>query len=523
MTRLSVWILGDQLLADHPALAAATALTSRDAIRVILIESAQRKVKLPYQRKKLVLLISAMRHFADELRAAGYHVEYLQADSALAGLRQHVAAWQPDRLLTMEAAEFRGREFQRRQLASLLPLPVEVLPNSQFLVGRAASAPDANKKVILEHFYRAMRKRWGVLLDPQTGAPEGGAWNFDRANRKPLPPGGLAVPPALHFAPDALTQRVMDEVAALPRGVGRVDDFALAVTRRDAEAAFDDFLRHRLHSFGPYEDAMSQRDGQLFHSLLSPYMNIGLLDPLAMVRRAEAAYRAGLASLPSVEGFIRQIIGWREYIYWQYWQLAPGLLTANGWQHTRAMPRFFWDGATEMNCLKHVIARVIEQGYSHHIERLMVICNFCLLAGIDPAAVNNWFLSFYIDAYEWVVAPNVIGMGLHTDGGRIATKPYLASANYINKMSDYCAGCRFNPKVRTGADACPYNFLYWNFLAEHEAVLRANPRFGPAVLGLRHVDAEARAEIKAQAAAFLAELPAYGDESGAARARTSTA
>ena len=510
MPHISVWILGDQLLAAHPALAAAEALTDRANIRVVLVESAQRLARLPYQRKKLVLLLSAMRHYAEELRKAGFTVEYVRAATAGEGLRRHVAAWQPERLLTMAAAEYGGRRFQQERLAGLLGVPVDLLPNTQFLSGRHDPYPQPDKRVILENFYRSLRRHWKLLID-DAGAPVGGAWNFDQENRKPLPKSGLAIPEPVRFAPDAITQAVMAEVTALPQGVGDSDSFDLAVTRADAETAFEDFIRHRLHAFGPYEDAMSERSAVLFHSLLSPYMNIGLLDPLVMARRAEQAYRDGLAPIASVEGFVRQVVGWREYIYWQYWQQMPGLLAANSWQHTRSMPQFFWDGATEMNCLHHVVDRVIATGYSHHIERLMVICNFCLLAGIDPAAVNAWFLAFYVDAYEWVVAPNVIGMGLNADGGQIATKPYIASANYINKMSDYCAGCRFNPKQRTGKEACPYNFLYWNFLLEHEETLRANPRSGPAVLGLKHLSPAERSAVRDQAANFLASLPAYKD------------
>lgn len=511
MSYITVWILGDQLLREHPALVAAEAQASRAQIRVVLVESEHRKQKLPYQRKKLVLLISAMRHYAEELRAAGYTVDYRHATTVLDGLRQHVAEFQPAHVLTMAAAEYGGRTFQQTRLADVLDTPVTVQPNTQFLCGRFDPYPKPGKKVILENFYRAMRRRWKLLLD-ESGEPIGGAWNFDRENRKPLPRSGLAIPPLHRFEPDTLTQAVMTEVATLAQGVGCVDGFDLAVTRRDAEAAFDDFLRHRLHNFGPYEDAMSRRSAVLFHSLLSPYINIGLLDPLEMAERAEQSYHDGLAPLASVEGFIRQIIGWREYIYWQYWQQMPGLLHANGWQHTRAMPQLFWDGDTDMNCLKHVVTRVIESGYSHHIERLMVICNFCMLAGVDPAAVNAWFLSFYIDAYEWVVTPNVIGMGLNADGGRTATKPYIASANYINKMSDYCTGCCFDPKIRSGEGACPFNVLYWNFLLENEETLRANPRFGPAVLGLKHLTEAERSDIRGQAAHFLDELPLYQPE-----------
>lgn len=505
--RISVWILGDQLLARHPALAAAEIQVGRDNVVVVLVESAARLGRMPYQRKKLVLLLSAMRHYAAARAAEGYTVDYIRAGSAVDGLRRHLAGWQPDRILTMAAAEFRGRALQTGDLAQRLGAPVEVLPNTQLLTGHFDPFPTATGRVVMENFYRAMRRRFGLLLD-EAGEPAGGSWNFDKENRKPLPRSGIAVPPPLRFPPDAVTQAAMAQVAQLD-GVGGVDDFDLAVTRSDALAALEDFLTHRLANFGPYEDAMSSQSGTLFHSLLSPYLNIGLLEPLEVAQAAEAAYRAGKAPLTSVEGFVRQVVGWREYIYWQYWRQMPSLLAANRWRHTRPLPAFFWDGDTPMHCLHHVVRRVLDTGYSHHIERLMVICNFCLLAGIDPAAVNAWFLATYVDAYEWVVTPNVIGMGLNADGGQTATKPYIASANYIARMSDYCSGCRYNPRQRSGEDACPFNFLYWSFLIRHEAELRANPRSGPAVLGLKHLDDGEREAVQRQAEAFVAALSAY--------------
>lgn len=506
MERVSVWILGDQLLRHHPALRAAEQGAPRAGLRVVLVESASRAARLPYQRKKLVLLFSAMRHYAAELRAEGCSVDILRAGSAVEGLRRHVAEWQPARLFTMAAAEYRGRLLQTDRLEALLGVPVSVLPNTQFLGGRFDPAP-AGKKVIMETFYRAMRRHFGLLMDGDT--PAGGRWNFDAENRRPMPRGGLSAPPPPTFTPDATTRAAMDEVAQMAHATGTVDGFDLAVTRAQAEAAFEEFLARRLANFGPYEDAMSSHDGVLFHSLLSPYMNLGLLDPLEMVQRAEVEYRAGRAPLASVEGFIRQIAGWREYIYWHYWRQMPGLLHANGWRAVRPLPRFYWDGATEMACLRTVIGRVLDTGYSHHIERLMLLCNFAMLAGIEPQAVHEWFLAAYVDAYEWVVAPNVIGMGLNADGGQTATKPYVASANYINKMSDHCAACRFRPDRRTGPDACPFNFLYWSFLVRHEAKLRANPRLGPAVLGLSRLGTDERAAVTAEADAFLAALEPY--------------
>jgi len=516
--RVSVWILADQLMAPaaHPALQRALDRAGHAGTQVVLVESHERLQRLPWQRRKLVLLLSALRHYAEELRAAGWAVEIRKAATMVEGLRAHVAAWQPDRLITMQAAEYRGRRLQEDRLADLLGVAVDLLPNTQFLLGRYQPVP-AGKHLILEQFYRAQRRHWGLLMD---GAePLGGRWNFDEENRAPLPKGGLATPAIPTFAPDALTQSVMDEVAALPAGVGSVAGFDLPVTRADAEAAFADFLQHRLAAFGKYEDAMSAENGVLFHSLLSPLMNLGLLDPLDMARAVEAEYHAGRAPLNSVEGFIRQIVGWREYVYHQYHVQMPALLTANAWSHTRPLPRFFWNGDTDMACLRTVIGRVIDTGYSHHIERLMVLCNFAMLAGIEPAAVHRWFLAFYVDAYEWVVAPNVIGMGLNADGdlkqgGRTATKPYIASANYISKMGNFCAGCRYDPKARTGSKACPFNTLYWDFLLRNESLLRANPRFGPAVLGLKHLSADERSTVRQEAAAFLAALEPYDESEG---------
>ncbi len=502
---VSVWILADQLTTAHPALARAGSEAGRDAVRVVLVESRAALTRLPFHRKRQTLLLSAGRHFAGELEAAGFAVEVVAADDSLDGLRQHVARHRPARLLTMAAAEHHVRGKQHT-LADSLGVPVEVVPNGLFLVEQfnPIPEPEPGRRYVLENFYRAMRKRFGLLIEPD-GTPTGGAWNFDADNRKPLPR-KLQVPPVPRFEPDAITRAVMAEVEASGHGVGSAEGFDLAVTRAQAEAAFADFLAHRLPDFGPYEDAMSRTHGVLFHSLLSPQMNLGLLEPLAMARAAEAEARAGRAPLNSVEGFIRQVVGWREFIYWQYHRQMPGLRAANGWNHTRSLPRLFWDADTDLACLRRVIERLLATGYTHHIERLMVLCNFAMLTGVNPAEVADWFLSLYVDAHDWVVLPNVIGMGLNADGGMTATKPYIASAAYLNKMGDFCGECRYDPKARTGPDACPFNALYWNFLIEHEPTLRSNPRLGPAVLGLSRLDESARSAVQAQAREFLARL-----------------
>jgi deoxyribodipyrimidine photolyase-related protein len=430
-------------------------------------------------------------------------VDYVRAPHFTHGLKQHLAQRRPARLLIQAAADYAGRQWQTQQAEAALGLPVVVLPNAQFLTGRYNPFPAPGKKVVLENFYRAMRRHFGLLMEGET--PVGGQWNFDRENRRPLPKD--ATPPTpRRFPPDALTQQVMAEVEAAGHGVGSVAGFGYAVMHAQARAALDDFITHRLDLFGPYEDAMTTRHRTLYHAVLSPYLNLGLLDPLEIAQAAVGAYHAGRARLNSVEGFVRQVIGWREYMYWQYWRLMPQLAQSNHWQATRPLPGFFWTGETDLNCLRHVLRGALETGYSHHIERLMVLSNFAVLAGLDPQAVTAWFRAVYVDAYDWVMQTNVIGMGLNADGGQLATKPYLASANYINKMSDYCAGCRFNAKARTGPEACPFNTLYWNFLITHEAVLRANPRTGPAVLGVSRLNADERRHIQQQARRFLDSL-----------------
>ncbi len=516
--RISVWIPGNQLLRDHPALLRAEREVGRENICILLIETRARAASLPYHRQKLVLVLSAMRHYAERLRRSGYLVDYRLSSTIVEGVIEHVREHgsTPDgteiiKIMTMEASEYSARRLQASVLNERCGLPVEIIPDNTFLVNRYNPVPKKppGKRVIMENFYREMRRHFDVLIETD-GEPVGGKWNYDEENRQPLP-SKVALPDMFGVKPDEITREVMAEVDRLPGGYGETAGFRLAVTHEDAEEALRDFIEHRLADFGPYEDAMTTRSATLFHSLLSPYLNLGLLDPLETIRAAEQAYREGRAPINSVEGFIRQILGWREYVYWQYWRQMPGLSQANGWEAKRPLPTFFWNGETGMNCLRQVIGRVIADGYSHHIERLMIICNFCMLAGIDPREVADWFQAMYIDAFDWVVLPNVIGMGLNADGGQTATKPYIASASYIGRMSDYCRGCRYQPKARTGTDACPFNLLYWNFLLENESRLRANPRLGPAVLGVGRIGEEERKVIRREAKVFLDGLRNEGN------------
>ncbi|MFN2125800.1 MAG: cryptochrome/photolyase family protein [Candidatus Promineifilaceae bacterium] len=501
MLRPSVWILGDQLLANHPAL---SAVKGKENVQVVIVESQQRIQKQPYQRKKLVLLLSAMRHYAEDLRHQGYVVDYVKADTFRTGLKKHVIQKNSNELITMAAATYEGRRFQK-ELEKELEVPILILPNTQFLVGTYDPIPDPEpgKRYVMEMFYRAMRRRFGLLMEGKE--PVGGKWNFDAANRKKLPK-NLKPPLPISFSPDDITKEVMVEIAEMLNGVGTVDSFDYAVTRTQALSAFRDFLDHRLPLFGDYEDALTSRSHIIYHSHLSPYLNLGLLEPLELATAVEWAYDAGLVPINSAEGFIRQIIGWREFMYWQYWRQMPGIMDENSWDAQQELPGFVWTGDTDMACLAFAIKRALDTGYNHHIERLMLLCNFFMLAGVNPRKVNDWFLSLYVDAYEWVMPPNVIGMGLNADGGLTATKPYIASANYINKMGDHCAGCRYDPKQRLGEDACPFNALYWNFVLQHEDRLRSNPRTSRSVWGLRHLDPAEREHVRHQAAAFLDAL-----------------
>lgn len=500
----SIWILGDQLLEKHPALTHALAMAAPDATCVTLIESESRFGRHSYHKKKVVLLKSAMRHYAERLRQQGYIVDYRHAPTTAEGLRSHVAEYQPDRIVAMKASEYAGRNWQHTRMQEVLGVRVELVPNTQFLVGtfNPYPQPQPDKLYVMEHFYRKMRQHFDVLMDGKQ--PIGGTWNYDKQNRKPYPK-DMVAPRRAHFTPDELTEAVIHAVKTSGT-FGQIEGFDLAVTHEQAADALKDFIAHRLARFGDYEDAMATRDGQLYHSFLSPYLNIGLLEPMQVIRAAEAAYAAGIAPVNSVEGLIRQVLGWREFMYWQYWRQMPDMLNANSWGAEQALPEFFWTGEPAMNCMWHVLQRVRQDGYAHHIERLMVLTNFSTLAGLHPISVNNWFLSTFVDAYEWVMIPNVLGMGLNADGGKTATKPYISSANYIKRMSDYCASCSYDYAKRTGNDACPFNFLYWNFLIKHEEKLRANPRYGPAVLGLRNINEDERKRIEQHAAAFLHQL-----------------
>lgn len=480
---IGVWVLGDQLWPEQAALQSCAAQKSQT--QVILIESAQHARARPYHRQKLVLVWSAMRHFAEELRQTGWPVTYDIAETFAASLQSWVRAHQITELRVMTPSD---RPFIECINNLAIPCAITLLPNNYFLWTEAEFRQWAKgrKTLLMETFYREGRRRFQVLMREKE--PVGGQWNFDKANRNP-PKKNLNPPEPLWFEPNQITRTVMDWVKSQSfSAYGDIEPFRWAVTRQQALQVLHHFIDHRLPGFGPYQDAMVTGEETLWHALLSPYLNLGLLQPMEVIRAAEQAYWNKRLELNSVEGFIRQVLGWREYMHGLYAYVSSessAYSQRNWFNHTHPLPEFFWTGQTEMNCLRQVLTQVQHTGYAHHIQRLMVLSNFALIAGLSPQAVENWFHAAFIDAYDWVMQTNVIGMGLFADGGLLASKPYAASANYIKRMSDYCKACRYDARSRTGKDACPFNFFYWDFLDRHRDKLKVQGRM---TFILKHLD-----------------------------------
>ncbi len=501
-------VLGDQLSAG---LAALRGVDPPDAV-VVMMEVADEATHVRHHKKKIAFLFAAMRHFAAELRAAGWRVDHVALDDAgntqsfdgeiIRAAKRHGAT----AIRCVEAGEWRVLEAQRGW-SSLTGLPCDILPDDRFLIARADFAAWAQnrKRLVMEDFYRMMRKRTGQLMDGDS--PAGGQWNFDADNRKP-PAKGIAYPMVRVFAPDAETEAVLALVEHhFGTHFGDLQPFAYPVTRADALLALADFIENRLPRFGDFQDAMVAGQDHMFHSQLSPLLNCGLLLPLEVCAAAEAAFRAGKAPINAVEGFIRQILGWREYVRGIHWIAGPDYTHRNHLAATRDLPEFYWTSETELRCLSEAIGATKRNAHAHHIQRLMVLGNFAMLTGVDPVQVHEWFLAVYDDAYEWVETPNVIGMSQFADGGLMGSKPYAAGGAYINRMSDYCRGCRYDVKQRTGPDACPFNSLYWDFLARHRETLKDNQRLWRMYNGWDRFDAGEQAAIRAQAAGFIAALP----------------
>ena len=505
--RTLVLVLGDQLTPAISSLAAAD--PARDI--VLMCEVMAEATYVRHHKKKIILLFSAMRHFAAELTALGWRVAYTQFDDSgnagsFAGeIARKVKEHKPQRIVVTEPGEWRVRN-DMGGWSHRFDLPVDILPDTRLLCSRDQFASWANGRKVLrmEYFYRDMRRQTGLLMDGDQSA--GGVWNLDHDNRKPAK-ADLFMPEPAHFQQDRITRDVVALVKDRFAGhFGDAEPFWFAATRTDAEAAFDHFVEMALARFGDYQDAMLTNQRFLYHSVISMYLNCGLLDPLAICRKVDAAYRAGRVPLNAAEGYIRQVIGWREYVRGIYWLRMPGYAASNALGHSRPLPDFYWTGETQMACVAAAVTQTKEEAYAHHIQRLMVTGNFALIAGISPQALHEWYLAVYADAYEWVEHPNTIGMSQFADGGLLASKPYAASGAYINRMSDYCRGCAYDVKARTGPKACPFNALYWDFIARHAAVIASNPRMAQMVRTYDKFADDEKDRIRDSAAAFLATL-----------------
>ncbi len=507
MTTLRL-ILGDQL--SHSIACLKGADKAHDTI--LMAEVIQEASYVPHHPKKIAFLFAAMRHFARELEAAGFNVRYTKLDDAentgsLTGeIARAAAALKPARIILAEPGEYRVLEMMR-SWQKQLGIPVEILPDTRFLATHSEFAAWAKgkKQLRMEFFYREMRKKYGILIE-KDGAPTGGQWNYDKENRKP-PKAGLTSPPRLMHQKSAITREVLALVRErFGHHFGTLEPFHFALTRQEALKEAEHFIRELLPLFGDYQDAMVAGEAYLYHSLLSAYLNAGLLLPLELCEMAERAFRGGKAPLNAAEGFIRQILGWREYIRGVYWHFMPDYGKRNTLAATRPLPEFYWGADTHMFCMAESVRHTRDHAYSHHIQRLMITGNFALLAGLDVVQVQAWYLAVYADAYEWVEMPNTLGMALFGDDGVVASKPYAASGKYIHRMSNYCQHCRYDPEEMTGEKACPFNALYWDFLVRHEDRFRGNQRMPYVFATWDKFSPEKKRAIRAKAAQILVSM-----------------
>ena len=493
MSLPTIWVFGDQLNRSIGALSGATPLTHR----VLLIESTSKITSRKWHIQRVHFIVASMRKFANELRTEGFHVDYRYAGSMAQGVAEHVREFAPPEIVATEPNSYAARLL-------VAELGVRTVPSNQFLChpSEFQGFLGTRKSIKMEDFYRWQRKQLNVLMDGNE--PTGGRWNFDEENRQPPPKTGHdRWPEPERFELDELDRAVIESVQK--HCFGKLSDGQWATTRDGALERLRFFVKHVLPMFGEHEDAMLTSNWHLAHSLLSPYLNIGLLLPGEVVEAAQSAFRDGGVPLNSAEGFIRQIIGWREYIWNCYWQWMPEYAHMNVLSADVDLPPMFTDPAkTSMACMKSVLSGVNERAYSHHIERLMVLGNFALIAGISPQQLTRWMWNSYIDAAEWVMVPNVVGMSQYADGGMLATKPYASGGAYIDRMSDHCKGCVYDRKKRTGDDACPFTVLYWDFFLRHQERFVKNPRVARQVRAAQQL--QDREELQVVAVLMMKKL-----------------
>ena len=503
-------VFGDQLNRD------AAAFDGFDAAvdLVWMAEVEHEATQVWSHKQRIALFLSAMRHFRDRLRAEGLRVDYTElgesarSDRFSSSLGVTLRTLQPAKVIVTQPGEWRVLQGLKK-LCCDMAVPLEIRDDRHFYTTIADFNKYASgrKSLRMEFFYRELRKRFAVLMED--GKPAGGDWNYDKANRGQFGKTGPAVSNVgPGFEPDATTQAVLALVAErFADHPGSLDSFAWPVCPGDAKRALADFIQHRLPYFGQYQDAMWTEEPWLYHSWISTSLNLKLLDPREAVAAAEQAYRAGAAPLSAVEGFIRQILGWREYVRGIYWLNMPGYVGLNQMRAAEPLPEFYWTGETDLACLRQAIGQTLKHGYAHHIQRLMVTGLYALLLGVEPRRLHEWYLAVYVDAVEWVELPNTLGMSQYADGGLMASKPYVATGSYINKMSNYCKSCPKDPKKRIGDDACPFTALYWDYLLRHQDVLGKNHRMGLQLRNLERISEEERSQI-AKTAELIREKPA---------------
>ncbi len=506
-----VVVLGDQL--DVKSSAFDEFDTTRD---VVWMAEVPGEATLVLSHKvRIVFFLSAMRHFAREVRGKGIRLEYRKLDSSdnrgdlSAELRAAICRFRPERVVLTEPGEYRVEQMVKAVLEET-GTSLDVRPDRSFYCSRDEFRVWANKhpQLRMEFFYREMRRRSGVLMERDK--PVGGQWNFDPENRKSFGKfgPGLLLPVPETFPPDDITREVIALVSSrFPNHPGTLEHFDLPVTRQQATLALSDFVAKRLPYFGAFQDAMWTGEPYLYHARISATMNLKLLDPRAVVMEVEDAYGRGCAPLAAVEGFIRQVIGWREYVRGVYWTFMPEYIERNALDAHEKLPDLYWDAQTDLNCLAQVVGQTLKHGYAHHIQRLMVAGLFSLLFGVNPVEVHKWYLAIYWDAVEWVEMPNTTGMSQFADGGLMGSKPYIASGKYIDRMSNYCQGCRYKPDQAIGPEACPFTTLYWDFLMRHEDSLNGNQRMRMQLRNLMRISPEKKAQILEQAQLFRANLP----------------
>jgi len=503
-----ILILGDQLDLHGSVLKD----FNRDTDEFIMIESSNEAQYVWSHKAKVALFLSAMRHFAIELEEQQYPLTYIKEStlSIVEVLREQLKKKGVKRLVCTEPGEWRLK-IAIEQLAQDLNIDLDMREDNHFYCSHQEFLTWATgkKELRLEYFYRLMRKTHHILVDAN-GDPEGGQWNFDQDNRKPYPkkgPGIIDAPSS--FVPDEITQEVMAYVVkTYPDHPGSLENFNWPVTRKQALEALDYFVEYRLRNFGIFQDAMWTDTPFGWHSILSSSLNLKLLNPREVVNAVLVAWKKYSLDLSDVEGFIRQILGWREFVRGMYYLDMPKMAQDNFYEHKRKLPAWYWTGQTKMACMQDAIGQTLQYGYAHHIQRLMVTGNFALLAEILPSEVCDWYLAIYVDAIEWVELPNTAGMALFANGGRFTSKPYIASGAYIKRMSNYCSSCKYKPDVRFGESACPITTLYWNFLIKHRDEFEASPRTRLMTANLKRISDDDQKEITLHAKQILSNLDA---------------